>query len=412
MEELLIIFSQSDYAIVSGGTEKCIREQEIIIGKNCMQIFPIKNFEKKYVGINFNQKFSGIYKLNKIPILIDKMQKKYNIIGLNIHHIKGYKLELLAQTLIEIDLPITIFMHDYYYICHSFKLINSENKFCGKDFANKDKCSNCKYKCDREIHIKELEKFLNKIDVKLEKIIVPSNYAKILIEGYFKKYKNKILIREHLVLKKERIDIQSNETKNKKIRIAYLGAQTKAKGFDVYSSLVKKFGKKYEWYYFGSGKEDIENLIKIDVQVAKQGNNAMVENLRKYKIDMAIIWPAWPETYSYVLYEALENKIFIITNLISGNIKDVVEKEKVGIVLNNQKELEMLFDDKICLENILNNHKKKFNQFKFNISINSEQKMLRFKKRDINYRKKRQKIKCSKNIILTLLYFLIKKRYN
>ena len=284
MKELVIAFSQSDYVIISGGTEKCIKEQEKAFSKNYMQIFPIKHFNKKLVGINFNREFKGIYKLNDIPSIINNLQNKYKIIAINIHHIMGYNIVHLANILLNINLPLTIIMHDYYYICQSFKLIDSSGIFCEGGKTDCKQCCNCKYGKLRTAHLKKIRKFLNSLNDIIERIVVPSEYAKKIIENFYTEYKNIICVREHLEVIK--IKSEYNKKKNKKIRIAYLGAQTKAKGFDVL-------------YLPGCDHAGIATQAKIDEKLKLEGTNRYILGREKF-LEVAY---EWKDNFSSIIHE-------------------------------------------------------------------------------------------------------------
>lgn len=409
MKELVIAFSQSDYVIISGGTEKCIKEQEKAFSKNYMQIFPIKHFNKKFVGINFNRKFKGIYKLEDIPSIICNLKIEYKIVAINIHHIIGYNISNFANILLNINLPLTIIMHDYYYICQSFKLIDSSGKFCAGGGDGCQQCSNCEYSKLRNIHINKIKNFLDSLNKIIERIVVPSEYAKKIIVKFYQEYKDIICVREHLEVIKVKSEYEKKQ--NKKIKIAYLGAQTKAKGFEVYKKIIEKFKglTQYEWYYLGNGMQKLDNVININVQIATQGNDAMIKALKKNNIDVVILWPSWPETYSYVFYEALESGAFVITNSISGNIKDAVEKYKNGIVLNNEENLNQVIDDVDYIENKVKEYSKILSNYRYVCSINRDITTLKINKKE-NFISKIQEKSVKRLFILTLLYCIIKKR--
>ncbi|MFR2988444.1 MAG: hypothetical protein ACLTMR_06340 [Faecalibacillus sp.] len=44
----------------------------------------------------------------------------------------------------------------------------------------------------------------------------------------------------------------------------------------------------YSFYYFGTGKEKIDNVTNVYVSSAEQGENAMVEAIRKEALDIVL----------------------------------------------------------------------------------------------------------------------------
>lgn len=77
----------------------------------------------------------------------------------------------------------------------------------------------------------------------------------------------------------------------------------------------------------GSYPENFEN-----VKVSPGDRSAMLEALRRNEIDVVFHWAIWPETFSYVLYEAIGAGCFILTSHLSGNVADFVAKNKNGII--------------------------------------------------------------------------------
>ena len=57
------------------------------------------------------------------------------------------------------------------------------------------------------------------------------------------------------------------------------------------------------------------------------------------QIDAAFIWPNWPETFSFVAYEALQAGCLIITHPDSGNVFDAAKSMNKLIVFENFEDL-------------------------------------------------------------------------
>jgi hypothetical protein len=72
----------------------------------------------------------------------------------------------------------------------------------------------------------------------------------------------------------------------------------------------------------------------------------MMQALISHEIDVALLWPLWPETFSFTSYECLQSGTMIVTNELSGNIQSMVKANGIGIILECQRELiELLSGD-------------------------------------------------------------------
>ena len=61
--------------------------------------------------------------------------------------------------------------------------------------------------------------------------------------------------------------------------------------------------------------------------------------MQKHQLDAVLIWPNWPETFSFVAFEALSGGALVITHPASGNVARAVEKYQAGVVLKDEDDL-------------------------------------------------------------------------
>ena len=98
-------------------------------------------------------------------------------------------------------------------------------------------------------------------------------------------------------------------------------------------------------------------MHQVPVVFSPQNQNAMVDAVRKAKIDIAVFWSKVPETYSYTCMEAFSSNAFLITNEISGNIRQFVEKNHAGLVLKDENDLIELFNNFVLLRKEVQDYK-------------------------------------------------------
>lgn len=118
---------------------------------------------------------------------------------IHIHHVFGISFDVfdVAKTL---DIPIILTLHDFYYICPTIKLLDTQNHVC-IDNASCKKCSNCLAK--QMGYVPSIE-YINLWQKRcanylrgVQQIIVPSQSAKDIYVKFYPEISQKIMVIEH-----------------------------------------------------------------------------------------------------------------------------------------------------------------------------------------------------------------------
>lgn len=366
MNSTILSFTHVNYMVKPSGTEKYVRDLSLIYKKNGINHLNLFSFfnnsKKKMLGINLNNQFLGIYKYEKMLIVIQYFVSKYklNVNCIHLQHLLNHDVSVIKEIIKNMDIPVYLFVHDYYIICNNPKLIDSNNYFCQISSPKIEKCAQCA-NCNNGItHYKIMNDFLKDINKNLKSVIVPSEFVKKAVINIYPFFENKIIVRNHLVMSENKYD----RNKNQKIRIAFVGNQSEAKGFGIWKKLVSllKDNQRFELYYFGTGKECLENVNNIYVSTAESGSDAMIKAICSKNIDIALLWTNWPETYNYVYYELSNNDVYILTNNISGNIHDEVLKNQNGMIFESVDDL-YRYVQSSEIERVLTNYRSKPDRF-------------------------------------------------
>lgn len=228
----------------------------------------------------------------------------------HIHHTMGLTLDLYYMAN-ELNIPIFITLHDYYYICPTLQLLDREKKVCvGQD--NQDECK----RCMKEYYgiyggvnfIEKWRKEHAKVLSLCEKIITPSKSAADIILQYYPDVIDKIEIIGHGIddslFSKE---LTSTPYKHKELHIAFVGGICETKGSVLIQSLISDTQKDIKWFIFGGidGKELLQlkqnNLIKTGWYQREDLKNLLIG----HEIDIVCILSMIPETYCYTLSEVI-----------------------------------------------------------------------------------------------------------
>ncbi|MBM6810021.1 hypothetical protein H5983_02860 [Faecalitalea cylindroides] len=352
-KKCILAISFLNYRTAIGGMSKYMLAHEKMYtdaGYTYMSIYFVKKIVKKeypifhFYGLIIDGKEIGIYTLDDILYFFKELEKNgYTINDVHIHNI----LYMNADHMIRLTnaLPITPFkliLHDFHTICINFNLLKNGNTYCGGNAISERKCADCRYyKCGK-IHVKNIRMIFQNIRDRLT-VVAPSDIARqIWLEAY-PEFKNNIITVTEQLWDGEYFGNRDSIDMSRPVVIGYLGNKSPHKGWNQWEKFVEKANRshnRYKCVVFNS-KRDFNNAHMEHhlVKFKQEDLNAMITALRDEKIDCAILWSIWPETYSYTLFEACSANAFILTNSNSGNIAYTVQKKGNGLVLKSEDEL-------------------------------------------------------------------------
>lgn len=410
--EYILSIGINDYRNCSGGTNKVILAHQKMFRENgygYIYLCPLNKKNNDKWKVIINNQFKGVKKTQYLDSFLYSISN-YNICirEVHIHHLLNASLDEVDKLLIKFDVDIKFYLHDFFSICPSVKLLKNNISFCGGEKMSREKCGDCTYYENGNHQNMLLRQFIKKYEKKII-FIAPSEVARDLWLKSFEKYRDKVIVIEHQKL----IGIYdgNRELIKDKIKVGYLGEQSDSKGWNVWKHIIKYIkDDRFEYYYFGKSKSRIKKVTNVKVDFRKD-IDAMIKSLRRKTVDCVILWSIWEETYSYTYYESLASNVFVITNRLSGNIAKQVKKRKNGIVLNNEEELIELFENYDLLS-------KKINEYKMYIASGAEK--LVENDEVISYIKSNSLIDIQKNeknkitleeILYTLFYGLLETIY-
>lgn len=334
-----------------GGTDKVIlSHQEMFMkrGYTYVYLHPMDRISRfllpqGYWNVIINGKFTTIGTIDFVIRHIEQyFGRKPVFREIHIHHLKGLRGSDVEEALDRIQVPVKFYIHDYYTICENYNLMKNDQEYCGADGISEQKCQDCRYFASAKVQETRIRNFLKRFSGRIE-FIAPSECAKKIWCESFPEYEQQVRVIWHQRL--EGRYIQRDGDIHKKLRIAYVGNNIRVKGWDVFRQLVQQNRNREDVEFFSFGRSIDEPFVH-SVEISFSNNlNAMLEALRLYQIDCAILWSLWPETYAYTYYECLAANVFVLTNMYSGNIKEQVERRKNGVVCEGSSELFFLFSE-------------------------------------------------------------------
>ena len=343
----ILTLSHTDYTQSVGGTEKVILEQNALYrdaGYDTVHLCPLSNSIKIKGRTAYSFKTGyRVIKNNECVLdnvcfanVVEFLQNE-DVCQIFIHMLTGFDFGDVINLLNTYSGVKTIFyIHDYKTVCTGQVLLKNKNYYCGDDGRFFRKCWNCRFYWEGIGLFKNCLKLVNRYPNII--YVFPSEAARsIWSKNYRSVGRERLLVIPHQVMTgKEMIP----EHRNDKLRIAYVGYKSFNKGWSAFRELVM-FDETYnnEYYVLGKTDEQLPDVKVIPVSFIDEGPDAMVKALASNKIDVALLWSTWPETYSYTFYESYVAGCYIITNVNSGNIAVATQKLKCGIALPSIREL-------------------------------------------------------------------------
>lgn len=351
-KKAILSISHSSFINNVGGLERVILEQYDVAKDNdyeYLAIFPIcNNISLKGHVIKHCFKSYGVH-INKQDYISLKLEnlinllKNYRIEKVFIHSLISYSFKQVTTLLEAIpQASLFFYVHDYKSVCDGHNLLKNKTKYCGSNGIEFSKCYDCRFFISGIVLRRQyyaLFKCFNAM-----KFIFPSEVAKDVWCGTYKTISKERLI----VLPHQIVSVDHKEySRNKKLRLAYIGYKSFNKGWDTFRKLVRHINENaidIDLYILGKTDEHLPNVHEIGVSFLKEGTDAMVNAIRRNKIDIAFLWSPWPETYSYTFYESYVGGAYVITNKNSGNIAICTKRYNCGCVFDDEQELLRFFD--------------------------------------------------------------------
>jgi glycosyltransferase involved in cell wall biosynthesis len=240
-------------------------------------------------------------------------------------------------------------LHDYVSVCAGFQLLRNDVEFCGAPEAQSEGCHICIYGTARQANEQRLRFLFDQCGFT---VVSPSEAAREIWLKRSSLPHEGVLVAEHarLVETTDRLDTGAPPqvgTQARPVRVAYIGYPLLHKGWFTFERILDELGQfaNYRFFHFGSAGSLAarKNLHRVECTVSAQDRDLMSERLREHEIDLVVIAAEWPETFSYVAFEALAAGCDVLTLSRSGNVAAVVNRLRRGLVFEAEDEIVEFF---------------------------------------------------------------------
>ncbi len=265
----------------------------------------------------------------KYAKILSKILYEFEIDIVQIDSAVGHTFDIFTVPAIK-KTPLVCVIHDFFYICPTFHLVNNDGMYCQITCQNDNKCTALK---DNDYLYSQLsyddivtfrKKFKAIID-SVSSFVFPSVSAKDIFQRFYElEEKNCRVICHGTSLTKA--DILISLCDDNFFRVGILGSMLKHKGKSTIQSIITSMeNSPVKFYHFGDGDlygKNLENFGRYE-------QHNILGLLRDMKIDVMLLLPSWPETFSYTLSESIAANIPpIVSNL--GALKERVSAGDFG----------------------------------------------------------------------------------
>ena len=241
--------------------------------------------------------FESIFSNDELAIVYDEILTELGIDLVHINHLINHSFDLI-NIITKKSIPFLVNLHDFYYICPSIHLVDSDCQYCNFNCQN---CSGISHKSDIT-NEKILERWHSECRNLLEKSsinIAPTQSVIDVYQTVYPKLNNFNLI-EHGVI----VDSSMYNPKltSKPIKILVPGHVSPHKG----SLLIKQLKEldktnNLELHFMGTTIPNLNSYGKNHGKYERSDFNRIVSEI---KPSFSLILSTCPETYSYTLTES------------------------------------------------------------------------------------------------------------
>jgi glycosyltransferase involved in cell wall biosynthesis len=241
--------------------------------------------------------------------LLQELLSQLGVREVQLHHLVDHPAglrELLPVLCKAIDVPLSITLHDYHFICPRINLVDASGRYCGE--PEREACNRCLQRDEtgrsagaNAGRIGPWRSAHGQLLAQAKQVIVPDLDVASRLTRYFPALRVQVQPHEPLVLPADRPRPQALR------EVLVIGALSVAKGFEVLRGLASSQAAAQAGLHFtllGHSPDD-DALRAAGVQVLGRYEEAeLAARIDQIAPDLILLPSVWPETFCYVLTTA------------------------------------------------------------------------------------------------------------
>lgn len=363
LEDLLLLdptgfmlsVSHDDYLENVGGIQLCLAEEQRHAeraGINYIHLAPMQalltldpetNPARIVLRISCNGEKVGTASAASILSVLEKLRNESSLRWVYVlHHLLGHSEAVVLETAKRLRFDATYFwLHDYLFACEQYNLLRNDYDFCHAPPINSSACELCVHGQRRAAHLKQMTRMLG---VLKPHILAPSDSVAESWRQSSTLPHDGLSVVPHAkpTFKGKMVNYAAGGGSVRPIRIAYVGYPLYHKGWPSFEQLAWTFSddERYEFVHLGQHqRHPSDRMPFFTAKATADDRDATIRALREAAVDLVMIWPAWPETFSIVTAEAIAAGAMVITHPGSGNCVALANKHGRAIPFDSLSDL-------------------------------------------------------------------------
>ncbi|WP_397400008.1 hypothetical protein [Phenylobacterium sp.] len=362
--DLHITFSHDNYVEHSGGLQLCVRRESVRfaqLGRDHMHLYPAawwptvrRDGEPGALGVMLNGVNLGVFEPHAIRMALGRLPPGGRR-SFAIHSLLGHAPDETADILEAAGLREGFFwLHDFASLCAGFHLQRNDVTDCGAPAPDSAACGVCLYGDQRARHTEAHRRLFERLSLT---VAAPSQNTLD-----FWRTRTTITPPRAVVLPLARLVSAGPAPAipgDRPLRVAFVGMPVPLKGWPVFSALARSFASdpRYAFLHLGGRPDPATPAAFHRVMATMERPQAMQDAVEALEIDVALIWPACRETFSFTAYEAAAGGAMVVTGPDSGNVASFAAQRGRGLVLDGEAALSHAFSTGEILS--LHRHRRK-----------------------------------------------------
>jgi len=344
----VVSLSHDDYTTSVGGVQLCIKLEESAArasGRHHLNLHPARpipllskanNASAIELCATLNGTSLGVIAADQLIGVLGSAQRAGARAELVVHSLIGHSPEVLVAIHRAVAPARSLFwLHDYFSVCPSYTLLRNEITYCGAPPLTSTACNVCAFGEERHSHLDRIREAFSRIPFD---VISPSNFTRDLWRRAADLPHKSLSVRPHCTIEWS-IDAK-HDAEDGPVRIAFIGHAANHKGWQTFIRLLDEFGAddRYEFHHIGAGNRQHGKVKFTKASVIDGGPLAMRDALVQLDIDAVLVGSIWPETFSFVAYEALSAGALLLAREDAGNVA-AVARETGGRLFSSDNDL-------------------------------------------------------------------------
>ena len=296
--------------------------------------------DRPLIGVRIDGAWAGMF---EAPALADGLGRWAvgKTVGFAVHSLVGHNVGDIIAVLRRVGaLAGYYWLHDFSSLCAQGHLLRNDLAFCAA--PPPERCGGCGYAQRRRIQLADHARFFQAFEITL---VAPSQAAMAFWRNAFPLAPATTRVHPYAVLQPAGRGAAPPPDETP-LKIAFLDLPVDPTGWPIYTALAERFGGDPRYHFHHLGRyADLPHGVRFTQVEAPAGTSAFLADLvETLGIDVAIIWPPWPELFSFAACAAVAGGAAILTHPGAGYATHLLDQGARGLAAADEQALFDLFE--------------------------------------------------------------------